>query len=527
MTIKLLIDKKVQKLKQILFAAVLGLTFMNPALALAQGSTGTANDTSTKGGISVTEYSGVQDSLTRFLCTPSESGTDSRALEKCINKMYRFGISFGAIALVFFVVFAGYLYMTGGETGKQKAKGIIQNALIGMGLLLGSYVILSFINPNLVIIKPIQPPIFDAAGLPSCEDIGFKDTCVIDSEDTAVTSSGKGGYMDCPDGIINFDKKAVPVNGGGDTEKVCKAFMEKLKQIHAKHKITVTSTIRNGAAESQCHYSGNSRSGVCADMSSQSGNWQELCTVIKQIGGLGFLNESGSSNSECGTYVVTKNRTGNHLHVYLSTGGGGTASRGGSRPYCIPNKEFSFLCDSPSGSPWTDDRVAGGKAGFTSSDPTIQANLTELKKRLAAAKVPERNINQSYRPHEYSSHMRSFWEATALISGKTDAEVSKKGFYCDGSIQFVKKADIDKLSKSQKDKIVKHAGVHDMQKWDEPTTCLSDHGFGYAVDVDGANPANMEKYGLCRNLQGPKWNQRLDVPHYVLKEKNRNTEGCK
>ncbi len=181
-----------QKLKQILFTAILGITFMNPALALAQGSTGTANDTSTKGGIGVTEYSGVQDSLTRFLCTPSESGTDSRALEKCINKMYRFGISFGAIALVFFVVFAGYLYMTGGETGKQKAKGIIQNALIGMGLLLGSYVILSFINPNLVIIKPIQPPIFDAAGFPSCEDIGFSGTCTLADGGIAF-----GGDEDC------------------------------------------------------------------------------------------------------------------------------------------------------------------------------------------------------------------------------------------------------------------------------------------------------------------------------------------
>ncbi len=189
-----------QKLKQILFAAVLGITFMNPALALAQGSTGTANDTSTKGGIGITDYKGVDESITKFLCTPSDP-PNGRDVELCVNKMYRFGVAFGAIALVFFVVFAGYVYMTGGEADKGKAKGILQNALIGMGLLLGSYLLLGFINPNLLLFRSIQPPIFNASNIPTCEAVGFGVNCVIASaepgSDFSTDTKFTGSYEAC------------------------------------------------------------------------------------------------------------------------------------------------------------------------------------------------------------------------------------------------------------------------------------------------------------------------------------------
>ncbi len=516
-----------KKLKNIIIAITLSLSILNPVVVLAQ-TTSTA--------INVAEYTGVQGSITQFLCTPSEGKADGKDIERCINKLYRFGIAFGGIALVFFLVYAGYLYIVGGESGKGKAKGIIQNAFIGIALLLGSYVILYFINPNLTIIKPIQPPIFTAGDFPSCEEVGFEETCVLPGGEIK-TGSGEGGWgerISCPGNkLVSAKGLGLPTKAAD--EQICEEFGKKLlglKTSLSGVEWRITDTIGSGHGSS-CHSSGNNLSGTCADIGlivKSTANFNKVCKALMAIGDLQPVNETEDpAVTECGK-LHNYGGTGPHLHVNWrkgNGGGGGGTSGGGSRPYCKPNKDFSFLCDSPSGSPWSDDRVAGGKAGFTSSDPAIQANLTELKKRLAQAKVPEKNINQSYRPHEYSSHMRSFWEASALISGKTDAQVNKKGFYCDGSIQFVKKADIDKLTKAQKDKIVNHASLHDMNKWDEPTTCLSDHGFGYAVDVDGANPANMEKFGLCRNLQGPKWNQRLDAPHYVLKEKNRNTEGCK
>lgn len=170
-----------QKLKQKILIALLALILINPSVAVAQpASTTTVTN-------APTTYQGVQESLSEFLCTPSESA-DGRDFERCINKLYRFGISFGAIALVFFVVFAGYMYMAGGETGKGKAKAILQNALVGMGILLFSFVLLRFINPNLVTFKPIQPPIFTAADIPTCEAVGFGEKCVVMVDGQAVTS---------------------------------------------------------------------------------------------------------------------------------------------------------------------------------------------------------------------------------------------------------------------------------------------------------------------------------------------------
>ncbi|MEZ4180658.1 MAG: hypothetical protein R3B41_04105, partial [Candidatus Doudnabacteria bacterium] len=93
-----------------------------------------------------------------------------------------------------FMVYAGYQYITQGEQGKTAAKGTLFSALTGMGILLFSFVILRFINPDLVEIKPIQAPIFKDVNLPKCEDIGFSGNCVISQGANAgqVYSAGAG-----------------------------------------------------------------------------------------------------------------------------------------------------------------------------------------------------------------------------------------------------------------------------------------------------------------------------------------------
>lgn len=133
-------------------------------------------------------YTGADASIAEFLCTPSNnpSGGD---LANCINKLYRFGIAAGGFILVFFVVLAGYFYMTGGEQSKAKGKTILQNALVGVIILAGSYTLLKFINPQLVVYKPIQPPIFEASTKPSCESLGLGQDCILDNKG----GSGGGG----------------------------------------------------------------------------------------------------------------------------------------------------------------------------------------------------------------------------------------------------------------------------------------------------------------------------------------------
>lgn len=137
---------------------------------------------------------GVDKTIAEYLCVPSDDNLGT-ALYDCLGRVYRFGVVAGALTLVFFVVWAGYLYITGGETGKMKGKSMIINCVVGMLLLLGSYTLLRFLNPDLVLFKPIQPPIFSGAGLPTCEAVGFGTNCIITSGPNTgqVYQGGSGG----------------------------------------------------------------------------------------------------------------------------------------------------------------------------------------------------------------------------------------------------------------------------------------------------------------------------------------------
>lgn len=142
------------------------------------------------------EYKNVDSSIEKYLCTPNDSNLGG-ALFNCISKVYRFGVAFGAIAVVFFIVLAGYMYITGGEAAKGKAKTMIQNSIIGIALMLGSYLLLSFINPDLVKIKPIQAPIFSASDLPKCADVGLGVNCVLPDGQVNVPNPAPGGASGC------------------------------------------------------------------------------------------------------------------------------------------------------------------------------------------------------------------------------------------------------------------------------------------------------------------------------------------
>lgn len=174
---------------QMLFGYVsAGLPAVSIPVAHAQLNTNTPAPTN------IPQYTGhgVDESISKYLCTPDPAnlGTD---LYNCISKLYRFGIAFGAVALVFFVVLAGYTYITGGEAAKEKGKSILISALTGMAIILSSYVLLSFINPDLVKIKPIQPPIFSASDLPKCEDVGLGVNCVLPNGQVTTGGAGTAG----------------------------------------------------------------------------------------------------------------------------------------------------------------------------------------------------------------------------------------------------------------------------------------------------------------------------------------------
>ncbi len=309
-------------MKQKLVILFLALWFI-PPFALAQ-TTSTPMPT----------YSGVEQSIASYLCTPSDP-PDGRDLERCVNRLYRFGITAGAVVLVLMVVVAGYIYITSGETGKGRAKSILMNSVVGMGILIGSYALLYFINPNLTAFRPIQPPIFTADSLPSCADLGISldADCAISADpdeqiDTG-PSDGGGAYADCNGGIVPIS--GIPRVGSG--ARICQELLNKMRPVLEQFKVQapgyyfgISSTIRNGKAESRCHYDGNTKSGNCADTVLRTnagakvpGNhaaWGTLCRLLLGAG-LSLANETGSEHQGCRKPASYKFTNGAHFHVYV------------------------------------------------------------------------------------------------------------------------------------------------------------------------------------------------------------------
>lgn len=182
------------------FIVVLGLaiSIINPALVYAQATPATVTKPPSQPPPELPVYNaGVDKSIRDYVCAPAEK-SDGKDLVRCINRLYKFGVTVGALLLVFFVVYTGYLYIVGGQTGKEKAKGVLPNAIVGLVIFLGSYLLLYFINPSLVQFKPIQPPIFSASILPSCEDLGFGADCII----ATPGGGGQGSYGGSGNGSI-------------------------------------------------------------------------------------------------------------------------------------------------------------------------------------------------------------------------------------------------------------------------------------------------------------------------------------
>ncbi|NQT49395.1 hypothetical protein HQ571_01735 [Candidatus Kuenenbacteria bacterium] len=92
-----------------------------------------------------------------------------------IGAAYRYGVVLGSILAVLSLMFGGVLYMIGGMNQAMitKAKGFMGGSVMGLVLLLGSFVMLNSINPNLIELKPVEVEIVKAGvAIPDyCEDL--------------------------------------------------------------------------------------------------------------------------------------------------------------------------------------------------------------------------------------------------------------------------------------------------------------------------------------------------------------------
>lgn len=92
-----------------------------------------------------------------------------------INNAYRYSVVIGSIIAVVMMMIGGLMYMMAGlnQSLVGRAREYMVGAATGLALLLGSYMLLNVINPNLVHLKPIKVEIVKKAVLPPefCEDL--------------------------------------------------------------------------------------------------------------------------------------------------------------------------------------------------------------------------------------------------------------------------------------------------------------------------------------------------------------------
>ena len=92
----------------------------------------------------------ISSQIETYLCSPKNGG--SGVLYQCINQIYKFAIVLAAVIGVFFIVIAGYVYMSadGNSESVDKAKSILESTITSLVILLAGYVLLNSINPDLV-----------------------------------------------------------------------------------------------------------------------------------------------------------------------------------------------------------------------------------------------------------------------------------------------------------------------------------------------------------------------------------------
>ena len=89
-------------------------------------------------------------------------------IAKYLGAAYRYGVILGSIAAVVSLVIGGLMYMVGGLNASMisKSKAMMSGAVIGLVLLLGSYMVLNAVNPNLVKLNSLEVEIVKEAIVP-------------------------------------------------------------------------------------------------------------------------------------------------------------------------------------------------------------------------------------------------------------------------------------------------------------------------------------------------------------------------
>lgn len=147
-----------------------------------------------------------------------------------IAGVYKYAVGIGAFAAAIMVLVGGFIYLTAGESGRvQKAKTIITDAVLGLIVLLGSYVLLYTINPDLtrmdsLIIPTVKKDLFET---------GFSEAHF--SSESGMHSAGDPSLVDVQ--ALYKSERPVGINGHvccKGTKGTWEKFKKAAEIIHAK-----------------------------------------------------------------------------------------------------------------------------------------------------------------------------------------------------------------------------------------------------------------------------------------------------
>jgi len=256
---------------------------------------------------------GAEESIRTYLCTPGGANSEGEDLFQCINKIYKFVLILASVIGVFFIVIAGYVYMSaeGNQESVDKAKNILLTTVASLVILFGGFVLLKALNPDLVEYKYIQPE--SVAPAPA-------------TGGPAITKTGIAGCGITADGSSCADYTDSGLSGNSTQQSGQNTFLSKglintLVQVKSSFP---NFRINEAYPPTVYHYSGCHTNKTCVDIGATNRTASQinnLCKALKSAG-LRVLNEypsfvQGGVNQipECGTFESTGQSTGGHLHV--------------------------------------------------------------------------------------------------------------------------------------------------------------------------------------------------------------------
>ncbi len=179
-------------------AFMLVLSFGVPLSALAQDATGTDASSTSQGFVSLTQLPQISQAA------------DTNSLPLFLNSLYKICIGVGAVLAVLMIMYAGFLFMTsrGSVASNEKAKSYIQNAVLGLILLLSPTIVFSIINPDILKLDLN----FDSLRLNDDDLVEVNPNTTAESARICTTISGEG------------KTKIAEIKPGQDAASACSAL---------------------------------------------------------------------------------------------------------------------------------------------------------------------------------------------------------------------------------------------------------------------------------------------------------------